>query len=299
MPVRVFVGADRSQALAVKVLAHSIERHTALPVEVVPMIDLPVRAPKDPVNWQRTGFSFSRFCIPQLADYRGRAIYLDADMLVFTDIAKLWNLPFKGAKVIIQADLPSDRQKTHQKHGAPAKRVKQCAVMLLDCDRLDWNINHIIDGFDRGDYDYERLMYDLCILEEADIQYGVPFCWNSMEHYEAGETALIHYTDMLTQPWVYRQNPYGYLWLDEVRLMLKNGSLTWAELKREIDLGYFRPSLIWDIRWGHRLPRPLQPLFQQLMAWRDQPYKPHQDVYRLKKIRMDAIKQQQGVGAVA
>src|SRR5688500_17656237 len=101
-PVRVFVGTDRSQALAVKVLEHSIKRHTDLPVEVTPMCDLPIRQPKDPRQGQRTGFSFSRFCIPQLAGYRGRAIYMDADMLVFKDIRELWEMPFNGAKVIIQ-----------------------------------------------------------------------------------------------------------------------------------------------------------------------------------------------------
>jgi len=135
-PIRVFVGADRSQLLAVKVLEHSIRRHTLRKVEVHPMVDLPVRSPQDPLNWQRTGFSFSRFCIPELAGYQGKALYLDADMLVFEDIASLWDIPFdhgdSKTKVIIQAELPEAHQQTNKKPGAPAKRVKQCAVMLLD-----------------------------------------------------------------------------------------------------------------------------------------------------------------------
>ena len=291
--VRVFVGADRSQLLAVKVLEHSIKRHTQLPVEVHPMVDLPVRVPKDPLNWQRTGFSFSRFCIPALAGYRGKALYLDADMLVFSDIASLWNLPFEGAKVIIQEELPAERQQTNQKVGAPKQRIKQCAVMLLDCDRLTWKIDDIISDFDQGRYDYEKLMYDLCILSEDEIKYAVPFHWNSMEHYEPGETALIHYTDMATQPWVYAQNEYGALWLQEVRLMLKNGSLTHEALQAEIDLGYFRPSLKMDVTWGHRVPSFLRSGFEKLMQAMDKPYKPHKEVYRQKKIRVKAVKAKQ------
>jgi lipopolysaccharide biosynthesis glycosyltransferase len=294
-PVRVFVGADRSQLLAVKVLAHSIKRHTSLPVDVQPMVDLPVRTPQDPLNWQRTGFSFSRFCIPELAGYRGKALYLDADMLVFKDIASLWTLPFNDAKVIIQSELPEAHQQTHKKPGAPAQRIKQCAVMLLDCDRLRWQIDQIIDGLDQGAYDYEKLLYDLCILDESEIEYAVPFCWNSMEYYDSRETALIHYTDMATQPWVYAQNPYGYLWLKEVRLMLKDGALTWADLKQEIDLGYFRPSLLIDLRWGHWLPQFLQPQFQKLMRLLDRGYQPHKEVYRQKKIRVKAVKERQAV----
>ena len=292
--VRVFVGADRSQLLAVKVLEHSIKRHTQMPVEVHPMVDLPVRVPKDPLNWQRTGFSFSRFCIPALAGYQGKALYLDADMLVFKDIASLWNLPFAGesgrAKVIIQEELPEARQQTNRKKGAPKKRVKQCAVMLLDCDRLPWKIDDIIDDFDAGRYNYEKLMYDLCILSEDDVKYAVPFAWNSMEYYEPEKTALIHYTDMATQPWVYAQNEYGALWLDEVRLMLKNGTLTRAEIKKEIELDYLRPSLMMDIDWGDRIPRVLRPQFEKLMRLVDKPYKPHKEVYRQKKIRVKAVK---------
>ncbi|MFK8182721.1 MAG: glycosyltransferase [Phormidesmis sp.] len=296
--VRVFVGADRSQLLAVKVLEYSIKRHTQLPVEVYPMVDLPVRVPADPLNWQRTGFSFSRFCIPELAGYRGKALYLDADMMVFKDIASLWQLPFDGARVIIQAELPEARQQTNEKVGAPKQRVKQCAVMLLDCDRLDWNIDDIIDGFDQGRYDYEKLMYDLCILPEDDIKYAVPFHWNSMEHYAPGETSLIHYTDMATQPWVYAQNEYGSLWLAEVRRMLSQGALTRAELKKEIALGYFRPSLMMDLDWGHRVPSVLRPQFELLMRLLDKPYKPHKEVYRQKKIRVNAVKEKQAMEVI-
>ncbi len=292
-PVRVYVGADRSQLLAVKVLEHSIQRHTKLPVTVHAMVDLPVRVPQDPLNWQRTGFSFSRFCIPELANYQGKALYLDADMLVFADIADLWNIPFEGAKVIIQSDLAAAQQQTNQKKGAPEKRVKQCAVMLLDCDRLTWKITDIIDSLDQGDYDYEKLMYDLCILEESEIRYAIPFRWNSLEYYQPSETALLHYTDMATQPWVYAQNEYGDLWLEEVRLMLKTGKLTQAELKTEIDLGHFRPSLLSALRWEHRVPLVFKPQFQKLLRMMDRPYKPHKEVYRQKKVRKMAIKERE------
>lgn len=296
-PVRIFVGADRSQLLAIKVLEHSIKRHTQLPVEVHPMVDLPVRVPESPLNWQRTGFSFSRFCIPELAGYQGRAIYMDADMLVFTDIADLWNIPFEGAKVIIQEDLPEDLPQGDKKPGAPKQRIKQCAVMLLDCDRLDWHADRIIAGFDQGEYTYEKLMYELCILEESEIRYAVPFAWNSMEHYQPSETALIHYTDMSTQPWVSVHNQHGHLWLAEVRMMLKSGLITTADIQQEIDLGYFRPSLLLDLRFGHRVPQWLSGYFQALLSSLDKTYQPHKEVRRLKKVRLAALKAKQTIKA--
>ena len=287
--IRVFVGTDRSQVLAVPVLEHSIKRHTDAKVEVIPMLDLPVPVPKDPRNGQRTGFSFSRFCIPKLAGYQGKAIYMDADMLVFQDIQELWNIPFDGAKVVIQKEVKHE-DVTLKKIGAPKKRKKQCAVMLLDCGRLAWDINHIVGEMNDGKYDYEGLMYDLCILAEDEIKFGVPFEWNSLEHYDS-QTRLIHYTDVYTQPWTAIGNQWGELWFDEVRLMLRDGTLAWEQLKKEVDLGYFRPSLLSDIRYRHLLPTWLRTFFDKRNAVNDKlsGYVPHKEVYAQKRFRQQAI----------
>lgn len=286
---RIYVGADRSQLLAVKVLEHSIKRHTKMDVEVYPMVDLPVKKPQNPQNWQRTGFSFSRFCIPKLANYQGKAIYLDADMLVCQDIAKLWQIPFDGAKVIIQGDIPPHLRQ-QQKIGAPKKRIKQCAVMLLDCDKLTWNIESIINDLDEEKYNYEELMYNLCILTEEEIKYDIPFAWNSLEYYDKN-TCLIHYTDMATQPWVSCKNQYAYLWFNEVKLMLDNGSLTIKEIEEEINRKYFRPSLLSELKYTQYIPSQLKLLFHTYLRFIDKQagYQPHQEVYQLKKMRLQAL----------
>ena len=43
-------------------------------------------------NWG-TPFSGFRFAVPELCSFQGRAIYLDADMIVLADIAELWEQP--------------------------------------------------------------------------------------------------------------------------------------------------------------------------------------------------------------
>lgn len=286
---RVFVGADRTQALAVKVLEHSIKRHSSIDVEVAGMVDLPVREPKDPRNWQRTNFSFSRFCIPNLCDYSGRAAYMDADMLVFRDIAELWEIPFDGATIIIQESVETQ---VTEKVGAPSHRKKQCSVMLIDCEKARWEIEEIVDGFDEGRYDYDQLMSEMCILDESDVRYAVPFQWNSLEHHDAN-TRLIHYTDVYTQPWSSPFNELDHLWLDEVRLMLRNGSLTWAELQQEIDLGFFRPSLVRDLKYAQYVPRFLKKAWRYANKKLDDRagYVPHKRVYERKRQRIAAQKE--------
>jgi lipopolysaccharide biosynthesis glycosyltransferase len=283
----IFVGTDRSQLLAVAVLEFSIKRHTNHPVRVCPLIDLDLPEPKDVRQSSRTNFSFARFSIPELKSYSGMALYLDADMLVFRDIAALWQLPFNGAKIIVQGAIAS-QVLSSAKVGAPATRKKQCSVMMMDCGVLDWHAPTIIRGLD-GRYTYEQLMSEMCILREEEVSYTLPFEWNSLEHYNEN-TCLIHYTDMHTQPWVSTENGFGYLWLREVRRMLDEQALSWSALKTEIDLGYFRPSLIEELNEPAAL-ESFSPERSQLLAAIDQRsgFVKHAEVYARKKAREAAL----------
>ena len=286
--IDVFVGADRSQLLAVSVLEHSIRRHTLRPVRVCPLIDLDLPEPKDIRQGSRTNFSFARFAIPELRRYSGKGLYLDADMLVFRDIGELWDIPFDGGSVIVQEELP-DHAVTHDKAGAPARRVKQCSVMLIDCARARWNVVEIIAGLD-GRYTYEQLMHELCIVPESEVRYGVPFAWNSLEHFD-DDTRLIHYTDMDTQPWVSAINRNGRLWHAEVRLMLETGALGWSDLQTEIQAGYFRPSLLKEIEeMPHQAGWSDEAALRYAEIDRRAGFVRHAEVYRRKKQRTEAIK---------
>jgi len=190
--IRIYVGTDRSQMVGVKVLEYSIGKHTQRPFRVIPMGDLGLPDPKDVRQAKRTGFSFNRFAIPRLAGFQGKAIYMDADMQVFSDIGDLWDIPFEGKKMLIQEDIP-DEHVNAVGSLIPRKRVKQCAVSLLDCEQLQWNPEEIIAGLD-GKYTYEELMHHLCILDESEVGYVIPFQWNSLEHWDE-KTKNIHYTD--------------------------------------------------------------------------------------------------------
>jgi hypothetical protein len=230
-PIRVYVGSEEAQMLAVKVLEFSITRRATMPVEVLPLhrnrLEFPM--PRDARNRPRTPFSFQRFGIPALKNYRGRAIYLDSDMQVFRDITELWTLPFDGA------DLLAAREP-----GESARRP-QFSVMLLNCERLRWNLVDIVAALDRGELTYETLMYDMAVARH--IRPAIEPRWNSLERYVEGETALLHYTDMPTQPWVSRENPLGYLWARDLFASVEQGFIPEHYVKEQIQIGAVRPSL--------------------------------------------------------
>lgn len=230
-PVRIFVGSDAAQVAGVKVLEYSIKKFASLSVDVQIIDDVDVPVPRDPANRSRTGFSFSRFHIPKICGYRGRAIYVDADMQVFTDIRRLWTWDFDGADVL------------YAENNRDGARIPQFSVMLLNCANLDWDVRKIVEGLDDGRFDYKQLMQHLCILPAERRRPSLPFEWNSLEHYEAGKTCLIHYTDMPTQPWISSRNPYGKLWYDCCREAIDEGFLSRDFLYEEVEKGNVSPEL--------------------------------------------------------
>ncbi len=239
-PLRVFVGVDDSQMVAARVLEYTIRKHASCPVRFVPMIDVATPQPKDPANRARTGFSFSRFHIPRLAGFRGRGVYMDADMQVFSDVAELLERDMGSATVLC----------TRQDEPPPAWKEndwfhpgRQMSVMVLDCERLRWDVNEIIAGMDRGEYAYADLLSDMCIVPEEQIDDTLPPAWNHLEHYEPGETRLLHYTVVPTQPWKSDANPLRELWERAFAEAKAAGLIYPTEIGRAVRAGHVKRSL--------------------------------------------------------
>jgi hypothetical protein len=241
-PIRVFVGATAVQDLPVRVLEYSIRARTPMDVEVVPLYKTGLTVPeaKDPGNRSRTPFSFQRFLIPEAAGYRGRAIYLDSDMLVLDDMRELWTQPFGEAEVAAIRTQAKD----------PTARF---SVLLLDCNRLRWKIGEIVAALDSGALNYQKLMYEMSWGPR--VEGLVDPRWNTLDRYEAGKTALLHYTDSARQPWVSTEHPLGYLWMRELLTAIDAGFITHAEIEAAVSAGHVRPSLLFQVR--ERLEDPL------------------------------------------
>lgn len=243
-PLRVFVGADESQMVAARVLEFSIRRHATCPVSLTVMKDVPVPRPREGRNRAQTAFTFYRFLIPRLCDRRGRALYLDADMLVFADLAELGTLPF-GRHVVLctyQSDVPA-----HWKHRPFVHLGRQFSVMLLDCARLDWDVEAIVRGLDAGRYTYAQLVSELCIVPPDQIAETIPPDWNRLESFEAGTTKLLHYTIVATQPWKSTDNPLRDVWMAAYRDALRAGAVDPADVLGGIEEGHLHPSLADDL----------------------------------------------------
>lgn len=106
--IRVFIGHDHREPDATKVCEESIRRHTEAPV-LIEHLDL--QALRRSAMYRRwsyqnsdsvqvdglddrpfsSEFSFSRFLIPALCQWRGKAIFCDSDFMFREDISHLWD----------------------------------------------------------------------------------------------------------------------------------------------------------------------------------------------------------------
>ncbi|OZI34455.1 glycosyl transferase [Bordetella genomosp. 10] len=111
-PIRIFVGCDPNDCdlEQMMVLDHSARKHSSLPIEITWM-----RLSRDPASpwycdparqlgWRTetwsTPFSALRWAIPAACGFQGRALYLDADMLVRCDLADIWNMPMAAGTLV-------------------------------------------------------------------------------------------------------------------------------------------------------------------------------------------------------
>lgn len=86
--IRVFIGYDPRQKVTYNVLQQSIIDHASVPVSITPLV-----LPTLPIERQGlTPFTYSRFLVPYLCNFEGWALFLDADILLTDDIAKLFEL---------------------------------------------------------------------------------------------------------------------------------------------------------------------------------------------------------------
>ena len=212
-PIRIFIGAGERQLIPALVLRHSILKHVTMSCEVTPMHTWKHPMPKLKKNWPRTPFSFQRFMIPEACGYKGHAIYMDSDMLVFGDIKEVWQGGMGTHSVLAMRGDDIDKHRAQFSH------------ILLNCEKLEWDIRHIVSQLDSGELSYDDLVFN-CTISNS-VQSGFNPHWNSLEEYVEGQTKLLHYTEMHNQPWwANLSNPNAHLWFQELKEAVADNSIS-------------------------------------------------------------------------
>lgn len=130
--VKVFIGFDEVESAAWHTLVSSIYSKASSPVAFIPIRNENFNSffSRERDERQSNTFSFSRFLVPYLMGYRGRAIYMDCDMLMRVDINEL----------IDSAKLTEDIALSVVKHDyEPKDDIKYLGTKQFSYPRKNWS----------------------------------------------------------------------------------------------------------------------------------------------------------------
>jgi hypothetical protein len=218
--IKVFIGYDPREAVAYSVLAHSIHARASVPVSIAPLMlsELKGLLTRERHPLQSTDFSFSRFLTPYLSDYAGWSIFMDCDMLVLDDIARLYALRDERYAVMVvkHNHVPKEDKKFLDQPQTPYQKKNWSSVMLFNnakCRALTPEFINTASGLEL--HQFKWLAGDELIGE-------IPPRWNHLVGYSPPQpgAALVHYT--LGGPYFdeYRNCEYAEEWRAERLAML-------------------------------------------------------------------------------
>ncbi|MCT0223919.1 glycosyltransferase [Synechococcus sp. CS-1328] len=140
-PIPIFIGVDPRERAAVTVLIDSLYQHSSAPLAITPLVTPQLEA--QGLYWrardskQSTAFSFSRFLVPRLMDYRGWGIFMDCDILCRGDIAELWALrDERYAVMCVQHEhVPAETRKFQGEVQSAYPKKNWSSLMLFQAGR--------------------------------------------------------------------------------------------------------------------------------------------------------------------
>lgn len=204
--LRIFIGWDSRFPEPADVLAHSLRQHATIPLDIhyLKLDELHLRRAHDPLA--STEFTYSRFLVPALCDFRGTALFLDNDMLCFGDVRELAELPMDGLalRVVKHDYTPANAVKMYGCPQTSYPRKNWSSMMLMNCDRLRVWSRETVETQSGA---YLHRFEDIPDAEIGDL----PRTWNTLDWMD-DSTKLIHYTN--GGPWFdeYRDHPHAAVW---------------------------------------------------------------------------------------
>lgn len=227
---KVFIGTESSQFVTQRVLQHSIDSRASQTVETIPLTQ----------NVQRVGgtnFGFVRFTVPSFCDYRGLAVYLDADQVVLSDVVKLFGLLPQSHSVGLV---------TQPEGTFGGKKIgigNQTSVMVLNCNKLSsWSVPNLFENVvpnrseTFGSQIHYRDFMSLNWYDQSQI-FSLPPSWNHFNIVKH-DTNIVHFSHVRSQPWRDPSHELSDWWYEQLVAAVRDGYLSPAQLSAEIGHGH-------------------------------------------------------------
>ena len=206
-PLRIFIGYDHRQAVSYNVLQFSILRRATMPVAITPLV-----LPTLPITRKGlTPFTYSRFLVPWLCDFRGWALFLDLDYLCLGNIVELFAMADKRFAAMVSKNV---------------KKFEWASMILFNCGHP---ANAVLTPEHVQDPQRSRAPHGLDWLS-PDLVGDLPREWNHLVGYDPPrqDARLVHYTQGMPIFEETTGSEYQQQWLDEHQI--SNETQGWQEL---------------------------------------------------------------------
>lgn len=190
-PIRIFIGtsSNNEDVDAEMVLEYSLRTNTSRELDITLMRQ--THDEESPWgswrtdNWS-TPFSGFRWAIPEVCNFKGKAIYMDVDQVNLRDIGELYDTDLQG-------------KACGARRGVRFGGHEFC-VMLIDCKRMGEEVVPIERMKPNGDIHHR---YIRKFSGNSDLVFDLDPRWNNHdgENLSLDNIWHLHYTNMSTQPW--------------------------------------------------------------------------------------------------
>lgn len=270
--IKVFIGWDSREPIAADVCQYSIEQNTQSPTKITMLKQDLLREqllyarPRDERG--STEFTFTRFLVPKLMDYKGWAIFCDCDFLWLGDIQELIDqADDRYAVMLVKHDYrPQNTVKMDGKRQEYYPRKNWSSMVLFNCGhpKNRWLTPYHIEK--ASGQELHRFSW----LDDEDIGSISPE-WNWLVGWYHqpwdGVPKALHYTE--GGPWFdnYRDCPYADVWL---------------EYERDLKGTYVKHSTV-GIQDLH-LPQKYKDLLSMVQDYLEDPYGTYGPLVKIKDI---------------
>lgn len=193
--IRVFIGYDSKEKVAFSTLSYSILKNSSLPVSITPIYlgNLKHTYRREKHKLSSTDFSFSRFLVPYLMEYKGWAIFMDCDMLMKGDIAELWELRDNdfAAQVCKHDYVPRNRTKFLNQVQTVYTKKNWSSLMLLNCARCTTLTPQYVNTASGLELHQFKWLEDEAMIGEIPLEWN----WLVGEYEFREDVKNVHYTE--------------------------------------------------------------------------------------------------------
>lgn len=246
MKPTIFIGSGEASRLERKTLIHSIRKNASCEVDIYVFngthdaLELNDGPPQrigmslEAKYMNVTEFSNYRFLIPQIMEHKGMAAFVDSDTICFGDVKELFDTPMEGNQFLCKGD-------AYAKDDEPRWGL---SVTLFDCETARFDLDTYVKEIGQGLYTYtdlHQMSPKFLALHPFKIGQLNPK-WNDFDNYDS-ETRLIHYTNLMTQPWKYPGHKFGDIWFKHFNEAREAGYVTEHDIDLSISRSYCRPNI--------------------------------------------------------